>query len=370
MNHFHCTAQASQPINILVWQWGRRGGGPRFAIGLAEGLRTVSGAQVQLSLSAQAEILHAANPPDCNWRVPTYSTPASFFRRLALAPLMLLGLTRRLRLTRPDMVICAMAGPLDLLMVAAVQRAGSKFALVVHDATPHPGDGFPGQAALQRMLVRRADALIVLTNHVGAGLHAQGLVGAKPLIVCPHPPLGFGASPPPLGHGGRFRLLSLGRMRPYKGLDLLAAALASLGPRDDVEIRVVGQGPEAPELDALRAHANVSVENRWVPEDELATLLAWADGIVLPYWEASQSGIAAAALGAGRYVLATQVGGLAEQLAGEPAAALCAPNPAALAAGLRDLLDIRRFTPLPPRPDPLAAWQASLVGLVADLRQV
>jgi glycosyltransferase involved in cell wall biosynthesis len=49
--------------------------------------------------------------------------------------------------------------------------------------------------------------------------------------------------------------------------------------------------------------------------------------------------VAAAALAAGRRVLGTRVGGLAEQLAGNDLAMLCEPDAASLAAGLRRLLD-------------------------------
>ena len=123
-------------------------------------------------------------------------------------------------------------------------------------------------------------------------------------------------------------------------------------------------GAESPTLTALRALPTVTLENRWVGEDEVGALLAWADAVVLPYREASQSGIAAAALMSGAWVLATSVGGLAEQLADHPAAILCAPNAASIAAGIAAL---PRVPPSPP-PDALAAWHASLANLLADLR--
>ena len=58
-------------------------------------------------------------------------------------------------------------------------------------------------------------------------------------------------------------------------------------------------------------------------EEEVAALLGWADGLVLSHREASQSGVAAAAIAARRWVIATRVGGLAEQLGRERMAVLC-----------------------------------------------
>lgn len=350
-------------MKILVWQWGRRGGGPRYAVELAEGLRRQPGLTVSLSLAERAEILQSVDRPPCDWPVATYAGLPGLLARLASAPWMLARLVHRLRGIAPDVAICAMAGPLDLLMAIALRRVGSKLVVVVHDATPHPGDGLPGQAMLQRALLRRADALVALSDHVAAALRAQG---PTPMLVSTHPPRS--ALPPPTPHAGPFRLLSFGRLLPYKGLDLLAAALVQVGPRADLVVRIVGQGPDSPALAALRGLQGVTLENRWVPEDEMDSVLAWADGVVLAYREASQSGIAAAAISAGRHVLACEVGGLREQLANLPGA-LCPPTAAGLATGLRALLDSRRFTPPPPR-HPGTDWGTAMAALAADLRRL
>jgi glycosyltransferase involved in cell wall biosynthesis len=151
-------------------------------------------------------------------------------------------------------------------------------------------------------------------------------------------------SPAPRSHGGKLRLLSFGRLLPYKGLDLLLTALERLGP-DGLEVRVVGLGPESPVLAALRALPGVTVENRWVPEMELGDLLAWSDAVVLSHREASQSGVAAAAIAARRWIVATRVGGLTEQLQNEPLARLCAPDGEQLARAIGSLLTD------PPPPD-------------------
>ena len=266
--------------------------------------------------------------------VPTYSGLGSLLARLALAPLRIGWLERALRPMRLEAAVCAMPAPLDLLMAAALRRLGVPVWVVVHDADCHPGDGFPLQMRLQRALCRRAAGLVALSGHVRDRLVAQGF---PTVLLSRLPPLAFGpVPPPPRAHGGPLRLLTFGRLLPYKGLDLLAAALGVHGCAG-IEVRVVGQGPETPILDALRAIPCVTVENRWVPESEVGELLAWADALVLPYREASQSGAAAAALAAGRWVVATRVGGLGGQLAGLDSARLCEPDPEALAKAMSSL---------------------------------
>jgi glycosyltransferase involved in cell wall biosynthesis len=354
-------------MRVLVWQWGRRGAGPRYGADLAAALNTVPGCTGLLSLSEQAEILCGNSPPACDLPFPTYANAAGFVRRMTLLPLHARRLAARLRKLRLDLAICAMPGPLDLLMASALRQAGARMLVVVHDARLHPGDGLPLQMTLQRLLLRRADGLVALSTHVAADLRAQGLVGDRPLLLSTLPPTDFATPmPKPRAHGGRLRLLSFGRLLPYKGLDLLEDALRLLGPRQDMEMRVVGSGPEFPVLDRLRGLPGVTVENRWVPEQEVGAILAWADALVLSHREASQSGVAAAAIAAGRWVVATNVGGIAAQLEGREAARLCAPEPQALATALKALLE--NPPPAPPPEDIAAAWRQVAEDLVGQIQ--
>lgn len=332
-------------MRILIWQWGRRGAGPRFATCLAESLRNRPGISVSLSLCRDAEIMRS-DAPRCEMPVRTYYGPVSFLFRLLTAPIAVPLLLIRLWRIRPDLAICAMPGPLDLVMAAALRLLGVRLVVMVHEASPHPGDGFSMQMTLQRLLCRRADALAALSSHVGSQLVSQGFVGAtRPLIPYTHPPFVFDL-PPGTRPPGPPRLLFFGRLLQYKGLDLLARAIHLLPPSTEVVIRVVGRGPDSPYLEALRACRGVTVENHWVPETEIGALLGWADALILPYREASQSGVAAAAVAAGRTVIATRVGGLREQLSGTPQVVLCEPEPASLARAIGHWLEA-----------PLRTWQ-------------
>jgi glycosyltransferase involved in cell wall biosynthesis len=355
-------------LRVLVWQWGRRGAGPRFAVELAESLRGVPGVTALLSLSGQSEQLLRPNPPEVALPYATYDGLRGYLWRMLTIPFQLPRLMRALRQLRPDVAVCAMPAPLDLLMGAALRRLGVPFFVLVHDADAHPGDAFPLQMKLQRRLVRRAAGLITLSNHVARRLMDQGEVGQRPMIALYHPPFAFGPpTAPPRSHGGPLRLLFFGRLLPYKGLDLFAAALRRIGPRADITVRVVGQGPETAALNELRGLQNVVVENRWVPEDEIASLLAWADALVLSHTEASQSGVAAAAIAARRWLVATRVGGLVEQLQTEPQARMCDPTVEGLATAILQLI----ADPPPTwsaNHDSVQAWSELAATLAARLR--
>jgi glycosyltransferase involved in cell wall biosynthesis len=350
-------------MKIMIWQWGRRGAGPRFGACLAAALRNRPDTQVSLSLCRDAEIMAGPDVPSCEMPVRTYQGIISFLLRVATAPVALPLLMLRLRRFRPDLAICAMPGPLDLLMALALRPFGTRVVVVVHEADVHPGDGFPFQMTLQRLLCRCADGLVVLSDHVGTQLRQQGLAGTRGrgLIRFTHPPFAFDLPTTPRPDGPA-RLLCFGRLLPYKGLDLLALALARMVPGTQITVRIVGNGPESPALDALRLCPGVTVENRWVPETEIGTLLAWSDALILPYREASQSGVAAAALAAGRPVIATRVGGLREQLSDAPQAVMCEPDKDSLARAIGLWLEAPRQ--IMPRSDIAAVWRQAASALL------
>ena len=352
-------------MRVLVWQWGRLGAGPAIAVALAKGMASLAGVEPLLSLASGAEIMHGPRAPKCDLPVATYNSKAGLIWRAVQAPLLIRRLIIDIRRLRPDYAVCALHGPLDLTMWAALRWLRIPTGVIVHDADPHPGDGFPGQFVLQRMLVRRAGTVIALSDHVAVRLSERGDIsrGAR-LVIASHPPFDFGVRQPAGAHGGPRRVLVFGRLLPYKGLDLLLEALRHLGPRPDMEVRVAGRGPETSILEGLRECPGVSVENRWVPENEIGALLTWSDLLVLPYREASQSGVAAAALAAGRRVVVTRVGGLEQQLGHEPLAFLCEPDgknhAAAIEAALAEPADTKRL------PVDAAAGWAGLARKVVD----
>lgn len=340
---------------------------PRFAASLAGALRNLPGVRVTLSLSSGAEILRSSRPPPCALPVDTYTGKFSLLARFLRAGPLVGRLTERLKRESIDFAVCVHPGPLDPVMALALRRLRVPFIAIAHDADIHPGDGLAFQMVLQRFVWRQAAAVAVLTAHVGERLRAQGLAGSpkRPLIHLSHPPLAFhlpqgGARP-----GGGTRLLMFGRLLEYKGLDLLAGALRQVGPLGGLEVRIAGSGPDSPALRALAALPWVSVENRWVPEDEIGSLLDWSDALVLPYREASQSGVAAAALAAGRWVIATKVGGLPEQLSGAARAILCEPTEASLADGVRTLVAAPRDQAVH-APDTDAAWRDMATEMIAQ----
>jgi glycosyltransferase involved in cell wall biosynthesis len=350
-------------LKLLVWHWGRRGAGPVVAARLTAAFNQLEGHSAALSLAAGAEILAGPGAPPCIWPEPTYTGSAGYAAQRLKSPLSAGRIARNLAEIKPDVAVCAMPALLDGRMEAGLRRAKIPYAVIVHDAAGHPGEALNFWLLGQDRLLRKAAALFPLSGHVETILRAKNY--PPPIQKLWLPPLSFGPrAAAPLSHGGRPRLLCFGRLLAYKGLDLLADALAGFGDALPFEVKICGDGPRSTDLDRLTAMPHVTVDHRWIPEAELPALIAWADAAVLPYREASQSGVAAAAIAQGRYVLATNVGGLPEQLAGVPGATLCAPTAPAIRAALKTLFTGAAAAPIG---DSAAEWRRFAQTMLAAL---
>lgn len=148
-----------------------------------------------------------------------------------------------------------------------------------------------------------ADCVVFLSGSVAAELSRF----ARQYRVSEHPALVVTNPSQRRRPGGRM-VLFVGRIRPYKGVDLLLEAWASRN-FGGAELVIAGEGriPSAVALPSVR------VINRWLSEREIEELIASAALVVLPYREASQSGIVPIAKALGVPVVATPVGGLPEQ---------------------------------------------------------
>jgi len=182
------------------------------------------------------------------------------------------------------------------------------YALTVHDPRPHPGDAQPSRMArvLRRSLRRRADLVFAHSEVLADELVGTGDVKG-PVVVVPHGVSESAITPLP----SREALLFFGRISHYKGLDVLLDAMPLVWERrPDVILTIAGEGepPDHPRL----ADSRIDLLREHVPEAAVSQLFQAATCAVLPYRQASQSGVGSEAKRFGRAIVATSVGGLPE----------------------------------------------------------
>jgi glycosyltransferase involved in cell wall biosynthesis len=218
---------------------------------------------------------------------------------------------------------------------------GVPLVLTAHDVLPR--EPRPGQLRAQQRLLERMDAVVVHSAHGRDRLIGELSIDPSKIHVIPHGAFTHfddlqARLPPELSDGGeRTRPVAVlpGLLRPYKGVDLLLEAWRRFGDDPPGELWICGL-PRVPLPATLPP--GVRVVPRFLSDPELAGVLRRADLVVLPYREIDQSGILYAALGLGRPLLLSAVGGFPE-VAALGAAELVAPDDAAaLAEALARLL--------------------------------
>jgi glycosyltransferase involved in cell wall biosynthesis len=242
---------------------------------------------------------------------------------------------------RPAAVVNLMPHVWSPLLSRTIKAKGCRFVPVIHDAVPHPGDP---TARLTRWLlrdVRRADRIVTLSRAVAQSLAEQGFADTRNIVPLFHPDLTFGHSIETrrLRSGEPLRLLFFGRIMSYKGLDLLASAVAAARTRGvRVSLGVYGSGKISPDTRGLLNILDADVENRWIADSEINGIFSHFDAVVCSHTEASQSGVAATAFGHALPVIAFPTGGIAEQvIEGQTGVLAETQSPAALADAIARL---------------------------------
>jgi glycosyltransferase involved in cell wall biosynthesis len=215
--------------------------------------------------------------------------------------------------------------------------------LTAHDVLPR--EPRAGQLRAQRRLYERVDHIVVHSEHGARRLTEELGLDRGRVTVIPHGAFTHLAAldarlPPELPDPGPATpVVALpGLLRPYKGVEVLLDAWRRFGADPPGELWIVGL-PRMPRGGWDRdLPSGVRLVPRFVADAELAGVLRRADLVTLPYREIDQSGVLYAALGLGRPLLLSAVGGFPE-VARTGAAELVAPgDPAALHAALAGLL--------------------------------
>jgi glycosyltransferase involved in cell wall biosynthesis len=206
-------------------------------------------------------------------------------------------------------------------LLSLVSRA--RICFLCHNVLPHEG------TLLDRWLTGyafwRASHFIVHSERDKANLLA--LAPRTPVTKTKHPTYAvFGAHDPCDKATARHRLglrvdratvLFFGLVRPYKGLEYLLRAMPLVVREVDCVLLVVGEFYESKErytrlIEDLRLGERVELVDRYVKNEEVSLYFRSADVVVLPYVDATQSGVVQIAFGLEVPVITTDVGGLPE----------------------------------------------------------
>ena len=288
--------------NVAILYWGTRGGGPRLLMNLVNSGGT-DNERLFFYISTNNELLQ-----DFRIAVPTQlvvtKLPKNRIRLLVDIPLKIRSVRHALtdlkskKITR---VYFLLPHPWDLYLAKKIIRTGKiEVWRGIHDLRRHPGDLWPNLFTTRR-LIQYSTTLICFISHIEKELLKYG----KPVIRSHL----FEVNRGPKIHAAGSSVLFVGRFRKYKGLNLLAKAWP-LVINSNKTLTVAGKGRFPNELQKNGAR----IIKKWLSNSEIEELISKSKLVVLPYVEASQSGVIAIAHSLSTPVVVTPVGGLVDQV--------------------------------------------------------
>lgn len=267
------------------------------------------------------------------------------FNRARTNPLRLFFLARRLRQSAQLVHWQSASHPQLLLwLMRLIPLKHLPWVYTVHNVLPH--DHSPAMQPLYQKIYQHAQGLIFHNRHSQAqfqslfpNIHAEQ-------AVIPHGEYGILAGEDVSDDLPETpAVLFFGNIRPYKGLDILIAAMPLILQRiPNAMLHIAGQPLEdfskyQQQIETLKITNAVTCSLHYLPDDAIPGLFRRASLVALPYYHIDQSGVLLLAAGMGRTVVATSVGGIPEVIQDGKTGLLVEPgNPNALADAIASIL--------------------------------
>lgn len=243
------------------------------------------------------------------------------------------ALRRAVRNGRPQFVHVQQSVGNDPRLIVAAGLRPRRFALTVHDPSIHPGDTGSRLAALTDSALVKTAGLIFVHGEALRDELIEVSAPRAPIVVVPHG-IAIADSPPP---PERPSVLFFGRMSYYKGLDLLLEAMATVWEsHPETTLTVAGAGEIEPH--PALSDPRVTVRAGHLPDEAVPELFGAASMVVLPYRQASQSGVGSLAKAHARPLIVTRVGSLPDLVADGSGTVVEPERPEELAAAVNGLI--------------------------------
>lgn len=226
----------------------------------------------------------------------------------------------------PDVVIFTEDSILMQQLNKILNQNAVRTAMVVHDVQHHPYREMGARRILVDVLRRRmtrktikcTDKIILLSANSEEAFRKE--YGAKNTVVFrlpAHVPETVPQKPPEIGDEEKNFFLFFGRIDKYKGIDTLCRAYSALA--EDLKAKtgliIAGKGQLSEEESRLiQSECRITSIIRFITDSEMVWLFQNAVSVIMPYTEASQSGVLPIAYKFGKPVVVSNLRGLTENV--------------------------------------------------------
>lgn len=214
-----------------------------------------------------------------------------------------------------DIIHLTTAPPYTYWMLYAFRK---RMVLTVHDPIPHSSDQRYFTELWRKVAFRGIRNLILLNQSQREPFLKRYKLkeNKKRLLVSSLGPYSYLQL---FADGGLSKsneyILYFGNVLSYKGLDYLFPAMVELHQRmPNINLIAAGSGNYYFDIKPYEQLSYFDIRNRYIPDDELALLIQNCKFVVVPYIDATQSGVVMSAFAFCKPCIVTNVGGLPEMV--------------------------------------------------------
>lgn len=303
-NQTHFTNESYAKKPILVMSLGRGGGCSQYAF---EVLKHFT---IPYTLYQTTYTIEDSKPNAI--KVITYHNNKYSFvlNSLFILPLLFVRIFREAR--RHSVLFLPYFHFWNFAFIIAFRLRSKKVVIVEHDGIVHSGDEYPFQQTLLNLCLRLSSEIIFLSEFVRNRVQVD--LSHKKVHIIPHGLYDFkGLQTIPKPYNPKPTILFFGRINRYKGLQNLIDAISLLPQESYEKLIIAGKSSIEYDISGLSSH-KIEVLDRFLDKEEITAVFNRSHILVLPYIEASQSGVVAIAIANAIPVICTDVGGFREQL--------------------------------------------------------
>lgn len=311
--------------NILVNFLGRKGGTALYAYEMTKGL-IENGAEVYAIVSKQNEMID-------EWKklklkklmiIPTYTNKYNFIvNSIKFYLFSRLKIKSYFKNEKIDCIYIPCFHPWFSSINKLFNKINTKIVITIHDPIPHTGSFFKNKliCLVQKKDLLKSDELIILSNSFKKYVETTYVKRADQVHVIPHGVFDYYSKlnlkiNSSMYDEKKINFIFFCRIEPYKGLNILAKAYRRISEKyKNVSLTVIGNGDFSPYEKEYRNLYNFRLINRWIKDEEINSFFYGKNIVtVLPYLDATQSGVINIAMLNNSLVIASDVGGIKEQI--------------------------------------------------------
>ncbi|MDR3332173.1 MAG: glycosyltransferase family 4 protein [Synergistaceae bacterium] len=311
-------------MRILSISLGRRGGFPVYGLEMTRALAEIC--DVSLLVASGSENIDEWRKMSCRrMEVSTYHNNISGVLSFVNIP-KFLAIKKYILECEPDIVYYPGSHYWKFILDRIVPQ-NTPIAMTVHDPLIHPGEGALINKIIAALETRRPDLYILLNESQKDAFIRSKNISEEQVLVLPHGIFSsyrnsvsklenFQEFESLKGHTGEY-FLFVGRIIKYKGIETMLKAFRDSLDKTKRILVIAGSGTfsesERSEI-AKIPQTRLKIFNHWLSDSEIATLTANAFMTILPYEGATQSGVIPMSAAFGTPSIASDSGGLKEQI--------------------------------------------------------